>query len=418
MPRDDHLPHHAGPSGGAPPGAPLESPATEAWRLAFGGMPVEDGLRLREAAQPRHFEAPDRGRYRGLLSVADLDALLLTDGGRFPRVTMADASQQGSAGVAEDRFTREDGRVIPDKLHACFDTGCTLVVSQLHELHPPLARFCRGLEKVFLHAVQCNVYLTPPGAQGFHAHYDTHDVLVLQVQGSKQWRVWPGQPVPHPSRRTRWDRKQATPDVEPLRPLMQPGDALYIPRGVMHDAATQEAGEPSLHLTVGFLEPTWADALRLAVDAMELEDSALREHFPTWRMGEPDTMEALGSAAYARLSKLATLPVLERLSVELLDRLARDQLVHSARTLAAQAPGPHDRLRLPEMMHHHLAANPDGSFVLRWAGDPVPVGEDELGWLEALGDGATAAELGGGPADDAALAFVRKLHRLGLLERA
>ena len=406
MPRDDYLPQHA------------EPPATEAWRLAFGGLSVEDGLRLREAAQPRYLEAPDRGRYRGLLSIADLDALLLTDAGRFPRVTMADASQQGSAGVAEDRFTREDGRIVPDKLHACFDGGCTLVVSQLHELHPPLARFCRGLEKVFLHAVQANVYLTPPGAQGFHAHYDTHDVLVLQVQGSKQWRVWPSQPVQHPSRRLRWDRKLGTPDVEPLRPLMRPGDALYIPRGVMHDAATQEAGEPSLHLTVGFLEPTWAEALRLALEAMELEDPALREHFPTWRMGEPGTMEALASAAYARLSKLATLPVLERLSVELLDRLARDQLAHTARTLIRQQPGPHDRLRLPEMMHHHLAANPDGSFVLRWSGAPVPVSAVEMRWLEDLAEGASAAEMGAGHADDAALAFLRKLHGLGLLEQA
>ena len=51
-------------------------------------------------------------------------------------------------------------------------------------------------------------------------------------------------------------------------------------------------------------------------------------------------------------------------------------------------------------------------------GDPVPVGAEEIEWLEALGEGASAAELGGEDGNDAGLAFVRKLHGLGLLERA
>ena len=69
--------------------------------------------------------------------------------------------------------------------------GATLVLSQMHEVHLPLGRFCRGLEQIFLHPAQCNIYLTPPGAQGFRTHYDTHDVLILQVQGEKLWRYWP-----------------------------------------------------------------------------------------------------------------------------------------------------------------------------------------------------------------------------------
>ena len=402
MPRDDALP------------AQTETPAAEAWRLAFGDLSVEAGLMLREAAEPRYFPAPEPGRYRGLLSVADLDAMLTTDAGRAPRVTMANAEQQGSAGVAEERFTLEDGRIDPARLHARFDAGCTLVVSRFHELHPPLARFCRGLEKVFLHAVQANIYLTPPGAQGFHAHYDTHDVLILQVQGAKQWRVWPGQRVPHPSRRTPWDRKLTAPDVDPWLPMMGPGDALYIPRGVMHDAAAQAAGEPSLHLTIGFLEPCWAEALRIALEIMEPEDPVLREAFPTWRIGEPGAIEAMAAAAAAKLASLTALPAMERFSVGMLDRLAREQMVHSARTLVQREPGPDTRLRLSEMMHYHLAANPDGSAVLRWAGDPIPLAPDSIGWLEQLESGAAAAELGG----EDALAFCRKLCALGLLEPA
>ena len=402
MPRDEPLPAQA------------ETLAAGAWRLAFDSLSVEDGLVLREAAEPRFFPAPDPDRYRGLLSVKDLERFLATDAGRAPRVSMADAGQDGSAGVPETRFLREDGRVDPARLHAAFDAGCTLVVSQFHEMHAPLARFCRGLEKVFLHAVQANIYLTPPGAQGFHAHYDTHDVLILQVQGVKQWRVWPSQPVPHPSRRLSWKRQTTTPDVPPLLPLMQPGDALYIPRGVMHDASAQGAGEPSLHLTIGLLEPCWAEALRIALEQAELEDPTLRLAFPTWRIGEPGALEAMAAFAAARLAEVTALPAMERLSVGMLDRLARDQIAHSARSLPLREPGPDSMLRLSDMAHTHVAANPDGSIVLRWAGDPIPLAPEALAWLEQLTDGATPAQLGG----EDALAFCRTLHTLGLLDTA
>ena len=35
-----------------------------------------------------------------------------------------------------------------------------------------------------------NVYLTPPSSQGFTAHYDAHDVFILQIAGSKHWRLY------------------------------------------------------------------------------------------------------------------------------------------------------------------------------------------------------------------------------------
>ena len=46
---------------------------------------------------------------------------------------------------------------LPSLFHA-FDGGATLVVSQFHELHAPLMRFCRGLEQVFLHGVSQTIF--------------------------------------------------------------------------------------------------------------------------------------------------------------------------------------------------------------------------------------------------------------------
>ncbi|MBU8536952.1 cupin domain-containing protein [Falsiroseomonas tokyonensis] len=381
--------------------------AEEAWSLAFGALPVEEGLALREGTDWRHFPGGDPGRYAHLLSIADIDAFLATDAAARPRISMADGSRQGGAAVPEEEYAFEDGGVDLPNLFARFDAGATLVISQFNQLHAPLARFCRGLEQVFLHAVQANIYLTPPGAQGFRMHYDTHDVLVLQVQGEKAWRIWPGQPFPNPTRRTPWPGG-IEPVAEPVAITLRPGDALYVPRGVLHDAATQD-GEPSLHITVGFMEPSFAAVLRMAVDLLEEADPALRAAFPTWRLADgPGSLAALAQPLAAKLAEPAAL---ERTALALLDRLAADQPALLARGLFPKDPEAGTRLRLAPGALHALVPEPSGEGAsLRWAGAPIALGAREAEWVERLSEGATPAELG-----LESLGFCRKLRRLGLL---
>jgi hypothetical protein len=393
-----------GDPGGGDPGL-----AEQAWALAFGGLTLDQGIALREGIAHRHFPAPDPARYRGLLSIADLDAFLATEAARSPRVSMADGSRPGSAAVPEEAYTRTDGTVDPARLFARFDAGATLVLSQFHEVHAGLMRFCRGLEQAFLHGVQANIYLTPPGAQGFRVHYDTHDVLVLQVQGEKHWRVWPGQPFPAPTRRTPW-ASQVQAEGEPVAITLRPGDALYVPRGLMHDAAAQEGGEASLHVTVGLMEPSWAQALRLALEALEETDPAFRAAFPTWRLaGEgPASLAGPASALGARLAAPAAL---ETLALRLLDRLAQDRPALLGRGLFPPKLTPGTRLRLAGGVLHTLVPDARGGASLRWAGGVEALDAREADWLMALEEGATPAGLG-----DGALEFCERLFRLGLLE--
>jgi len=383
----------------------------EAFALAFGDLPLETVLALREGTAWRHFSGQGVPRYAGLLSIAALDAFLRTDGARSPRVTMADDSRQGSAGVPEDEFTLPDGRVDLPRLLLRFDAGASLVASQFHETHPPLGRFCRGLEKLFLHGCQTNVYLTPPKAKGFRSHFDTHDVLVMQISGTKRWRVWSGQAVENPTRRTPWPGNVA-PVGEPNIVLMEPGDSLYIPRGVMHDAAT-EPGEPSLHVTVGLLEPSWAQALRGLIDSDEVDATPLRAAVPTWRLVEPEGLAMLLETIAEKLRGLATPAHAERLSMQLLSQLARDRQPLPARGLFLEALDPGARMRLADGMHHHLAIDPDGAAILHWTCGEIALTAEQAEWLSPLTDGASAQELGEG-----ALEFMESLLRDGLLEAA
>ncbi|WP_161993732.1 cupin domain-containing protein [Muricoccus nepalensis] len=377
-----------------------------AFRLAFAPLEVEDALALREGTAWRHFPAEAPDRYRDLCSVAALDAYLAA-GARTPPVTMADSARNGSASVPAEEFARDDGRIDPHRLFRRFDAGATLVVSQFHEAHPPLARFCRGLEKFFLHAVQANVYLTPAGAQGFKTHFDTHDVLVLQVSGEKRWRLLAGQPLPLPTRRTPWDSGLYAAAGAAEEVTLRPGDALYVPRGTLHDAAAQPAGEPSLHVTIGLLEPCWADLLHDAVDLLEAEHPALRRSLRSWRIGEAEGPLADAAAALAPLAEPA---LMERVLLRFLDRLSADRPALSGRGLVAPSPGPDDPLRTAETVLHHVAAGPEGGAALRWGGGAIPLSPDELEWTQRLAEGATPASLSEG-----ALAFCRRLHAAGLL---
>jgi ribosomal protein L16 Arg81 hydroxylase len=62
----------------------------------------------------------------------------------------------------------------------------------LHRLWDPLRALCAELDRELGHSCHANAYITPGCASGFTPHYDTHEVLVLQLAGDfRKWeRCW------------------------------------------------------------------------------------------------------------------------------------------------------------------------------------------------------------------------------------
>ncbi len=222
--------------------------------------------------------------FADLLSADAVDELLSRRGLRTPFLRVAKEGQV----VADSRFTGPGGagaavadQVRDDRVLELFLDGSTLVLQGLHRLWPPLVAFGAALSRDLGHPVQVNAYVTPPSNRGFSAHYDVHDVFVLQVAGEKRWVVHPP-PYPQPLRSQPWtDRADAVAAATSEPPLLEtvlcPGDALYLPRGFIH--AAQALGGTTIHLTVGVHPITRYDVAGALLE-LAADDEALRGSLP------------------------------------------------------------------------------------------------------------------------------------------
>lgn len=186
------------------------------------------------------------------------------------------------------------GEVIDaDRMSALFAHGCTVVLDKVQTYSNSAADLCRGIESFFRHTVNANVYMTPPNSQGFAVHYDTHDTVILQMEGSKHWRVY-GSAVALPLFTQKYDKKKHPSGEVVMEMDLLAGDLLYLPRGVMHEA--RSTGELSLHVTVGLHPILWTDVLRQSAKMAGLDDVELRRTAFADRLGEGNRNEALLAA--------------------------------------------------------------------------------------------------------------------------
>jgi lysine-specific demethylase/histidyl-hydroxylase NO66 len=258
-----------------------------------------------------------------LLSPADVDELVADRALRSPFFrTVRDGAGLPSPTRTVTAGSRRIGDLVDaEALAAQYADGATLVLQSLHRMHPPVARFCRELAAELGHPTQCNAYLTPGGRhQGFDFHHDTHDVFVLQVGGRKRWIVHePVVRLPLPTQ-ARSGADLVPEGAEPLLDVeLEPGDALYLPRGYVHAAVSTDVD--SVHLTVGVLSTTWYDVLTDVVTLAE-DQEAFREALPL------QPASSLGAQLPDLLRRAAAW--LESLPVEQVEQVVSRRLVRSA----------------------------------------------------------------------------------------
>ncbi len=189
-----------------------------------------------------------------------------------------------------------------DKVYGAFSRGDTIRLMALQRTWPPLSRLAATVGDAFSADVNVNFYMTPARSQGFPVHVDTHEALILQVEGSKDWFIYePDYPLPINTLTHMEDLKARlkSPLVEAELRLveqlhLEKGDLLYIPRGVPHKAVASET--PSLHLTVGIHLLYWVDFIKRAVELVCVEEPDLRKALPLGFSRDPSTREEMPQA--------------------------------------------------------------------------------------------------------------------------
>ena len=359
--------------------------------------------------QPLLTPAADlRGGFAGLLDANAIDELVSQRGLRTPFLRVA----KNGATLSDKAFTAPGGvgagiadQVSEDRLVRLFAEGSTLVLQALHRIWPPVLAFCQKLAAELSHPVQANAYVTPPQNQGFSAHYDVHDVFVLQIDGEKQWRIHSPVLV-SPLRDQPWNDRRA--DVEKRaeeQPLMEavlkPGDCLYLPRGYLHAATA--LGGVSTHLTLGIHVWTrFALAQQLVEQALRTvaEDPVIRTSLALGvDVSDPSQMRPDFDVVAAILA--------DAIKHSNIDQMSESLLQQARQTQRAAPIGPLKQLRDADaigvdtaiVLRRHLAASLDHSgsrILVRSRVGELQVAEDDVGPFKALlGNGvATAGDLG------------------------
>ena len=171
-----------------------------------------------------------------------------------------------------------------------FDMGLTVYLDNIQPCLPKSPLVLQALERnlgISPGTARIGAFASPPG-DGAACHYDTEDVISIQLTGSKAFHVAPVEQVRYPI------GMQYSPGAAPYSDLypqvagnfpdwnsakfecveMRPGSVLFMPRGTWHRT---EADEPSLSITIAMRPPSAAETILENVRWLLLQDASWRK---------------------------------------------------------------------------------------------------------------------------------------------
>ncbi len=160
-----------------------------------------------------------------------------------------------------------DFRARIDAFHA---RNYSIRFPDLRPLSPELDGLARALELLIQGPVTASAFWSRSGMRA-PVHYDDHDLIVVQLEGTKRWYV-----ATRPSELfNTWRGVSGNPPNLGAHQVLDlgPGDLMYLPRGTFH---TVDSDAESVHLAIGFTPLTLRDAVIAALDHLSDLNRPLR----------------------------------------------------------------------------------------------------------------------------------------------
>lgn len=371
-------------------------------------------------ASPMLRRAALRDDPRRLLSVADLDEVLSSEAIRPPYLDIAkDGRQVPTASYTEPIVVQGEyvtDRVVPDRVAALFRAGATLTWNSINHHRANLRALAGRLGTLFAAPSDVIAFLTPASRRGLAPHYDPVDVFVIQLEGTKSWRVWP---VPQQRRGDDLGNLDEAQLGEPaISATLTPGDVLYMPYNCAHVATSGD--RMSLHLSATVAPRRWTGLLQEIVTRIVTEDPAFWGN-PWMRGGDTaaglsDMMTALGQ----RLREVDAAAELERLIATGPRNTGVEVVRYLSEAAAADAIGPQSLLARAESVPVQVIAHAGDKVRARINGAVYTLPSQVVEAIEALPAGGTlpAASLLTGASDELSTRTAQTLVRIGVLRPA
>ena len=184
---------------------------------------------------------------------------------------------------------------------AFMDHGFSLSVTRIDDYAPHLKTLSKSIRAALREQIKIGAIVTTGQGGAFRLHYDPEDLIILQVEGRKRWKIF-GPPVINPV-------VGAVPPAAPpedkliFDEILEPGDFLFLPAGNWHRCENESAR--SLHLGIFFQPPNGLDVIK-SITSQLLADDELR--LPLTRLDDASDLasfeEDLKAKAMERISQL------------------------------------------------------------------------------------------------------------------
>lgn len=254
--------------------------ASKLFQWLISPIPTKSFFRDTWEKKPILVQRKNPDYYKGLFSTEEFDRILREEDVQYGVNLDVTSYTNGK------RETHNPpGRALPFTVWDFYESGCSLRMLNPQAFSSTVWSVLSILQEQFGSMAGANVYLTPPGTQGFAPHYDDIEAFVVQLEGKKHWRVYnprtEDEVLPVLSS-PNFDQTEIGKPI--LEVVLEAGDLLYFPRGFIHQGDCLPDAH-SLHITVSsYQKNSWGDLLqKLIPAALEIameEDVEFRQGLP------------------------------------------------------------------------------------------------------------------------------------------
>lgn len=132
-----------------------------------------------------HIPRNCNGYYSSLISSEKLDSILRNNSLYYTKNVDIVSYENGKRETLNPL-----GRAVPSAVWDFYANGCSVRILNPQSYSSKLHALVSSLQEYFGNMVGTNLYLTPPGSQGFAPHYDDIEAFVIQIEGKKHWKIY------------------------------------------------------------------------------------------------------------------------------------------------------------------------------------------------------------------------------------